>query len=203
MSSSRPARTTVIRMSTMPVPTIETERLLLRQWCPDDREPFAALNADADVMEHFPCTLTRAESDQMVDVIADVLVEKGRGLWATEVKETRQFVGFIGLSSPRWRTWFTPCVEIGWRLAKDAWGHGYAPEGARAALAFGFRHVELPNDEIVSFTTEANMKSRRVMDKIGLVRDQARDFDHPELPDWSGRRHVLYSIDRNGWLTRA
>ena len=177
-------------------PTITTSRLLLRQWREDDKVPYAALNADPDVMEHFPSTLTRAQSDEMVDVMAAVLEEKGRGLWATEVIATGTFIGFIGLSVPRFETAFTPCVEIGWRLAKHAWGNGYAPEGARAVLAFGFEHVELPNDEIVSFTTEANTKSRRVMEKIGLVHDPSRDFDHPLLPDWSGRRHVLYAITR-------
>jgi RimJ/RimL family protein N-acetyltransferase len=135
----------------------------------------------------------------MVDAMATVLAEKGRGLWATEVKATGTLIGFIGLSSPRFETAFTPCIEIGWRLAKHAWGQGFAPEGASAVLAFGFEHVELPNDEIVSFTTEANAKSRRVMEKIGLVHDETRDFDHPNLPDWSGRRHVLYAIDRERW----
>ena len=187
-------------MSTAPAPTIETERLLLRPWRTEDREPFAALNADPTVMEHFPATMTRAESDQMVDVVTEILSEKGRGFWATEIKATGQFIGFIGLGSPRWETSFTPCVEIGWRLARHAWGHGYAPEGARAVLSFGFQNIELPNDEIVSFTTEANMKSRRVMEKIGLVRDVTRDFDHPNLPEWSGRHHVLYAMNRAGWL---
>lgn len=184
-------------------PTIETQRLILRQWRTADKEPYAALNADPDVMEHFPSALTRSQSDEMVDVMASVLAEKGRGLWATEVKATATFIGFIGLSVPRFETAFTPCVEIGWRLAKHAWGHGYAPEGATAVLAYGFDHVDLPNDEIVSFTTEANAKSRRVMEKIGLVHDAARDFDHPLLPDWSGRRHVLYAISRDRWRGSA
>jgi len=184
----------------MSAPTIETDRLILRQWRETDKAPYAALNADPDVMEHFPSTLTTAESDAMVDAMRSVLDETGRGLWATEVKATGTLIGFIGLSRPRFETAFTPCIEIGWRLARHAWGNGYAPEGARAVLAFGFEHVELPNDEIVSFTTEANAKSRRVMEKIGLVRDPARDFDHPTvLPNWSGRRHVLYAITRDRW----
>jgi ribosomal-protein-alanine N-acetyltransferase len=107
-----------------------------------------------------------------------------------------EFIGFVGLSSPGWQAWFTPCVEIGWRLGRQHWGNGFAPEAARAALAWGFDHVELPNDEVVSFTTVANAKSRRVMEKIGLRHDPARDFDHPLLPDWVERRHVLYAIDR-------
>jgi len=187
----------------MTAPTIETDRLVLRQWRDSDRAPYAALNADPDVMEHFPFTLTNVQSDEMVDRMTSVLDDTGRGLWATEVKATATFIGFIGLSQPRFETDFTPCIEIGWRLAKHAWGNGYAPEGARAVLAFGFEHVELPNDEIVSFTTVANTKSRRVMEKIGLVHDPSRDFDHPLLPDWSGRRHVLYAITRDRWQETA
>ena len=109
-------------------------------------------------------------------------------------------IGFVGLSSPGWKTSFTPCVEIGWRLEREAWGHGYAPEAATAVLEFAFTQVELPNDEVVSFTTEANTNSRRVMAKIGLHHDPTRDFDHPTLPTWSGRRHVLYAIDRGAWM---
>ena len=183
----------------MTAPTIQTDRLLLRQWREADKVPYAALNADPDVMEHFPSTLTTAQSDEMVDRMASILEDTGRGLWATEVTATGDFIGFIGLSVPRFETSFTPCVEIGWRLAKHAWGHGYAPEGASAVLAYGFEHVELPNNEIVSFTTEANTKSRRVMEKIGLIHDPGRDFDHPLLPDWSGRRHVLYATTRDRW----
>jgi len=188
-------------MNAIGVPSIETARLLLRQWREDDKEPYAALNADPDVMEHFPSTVTRTESDAMVDRMVSVLAETGRGLWATEVTATGTLIGFIGLNSPRFETAFTPCVEIGWRLAKHAWGNGYAPEGASAVLDFGFNHVGLPNDEIVSFTTVANAKSRRVMEKIGLVHDPARDFDHPLLRDWPDRRHVLYAISRERWLS--
>jgi RimJ/RimL family protein N-acetyltransferase len=180
-------------------PQITTERLLLREWREEDKVPFAALNADPTVTEFFPSSLTRAESDAMIERMSEILAEKGRGLWATEVKATHEFIGFIGLSMPGFETSFTPCVEIGWRLGKTAWGHGYATEGARAALAFAFEHVELPNDEVVSFTTELNVRSRRVMDKIGLTHDPARDFDHPKYPDWWGCRHVLYAMTRSQW----
>lgn len=182
-------------------PTIATRRLVLRQWRPQDKEPFAELNADPDVMEHFPHTLSRSQSDDMLDRVTTDLAENGRGLWATEVEETGTFIGFIGLNAPRFDTAFTPCIEVGWRLARHAWGKGYASEGATAVLAFafGFGQVELPNDEIVSFTTEANMRSRRVMDKIGLIHDPTRDFDHPLFPDWSGRRHVLCAVRRDRW----
>ena len=189
----------------MTTPVIETERLLLREWRESDKAPYAALNGDPLVMEHFPSTLTPQQSDEMVERMRAAWDERGYGLWAVEVKDGGRFIGFIGLSSPGWDAHFTPAVEVGWRLAKEAWGHGYAPEGARAALDFGFTHVDLPHDEIVSFTTVGNAKSRRVMEKIGLTTDPADDFDHPLLPDWAGRRHVLYRINRERWtgLRRA
>lgn len=182
----------------------------MREWRDDDRSAYAALNADPEVMEHFPSTLTAQQSDEMVDRMRAGW-NKGFGLWAVEVADTSpgaahlngRCIGFIGFAAPSWTTWFTPCVEIGWRLAKDAWGHGYAPEGALAALSWGFAHVDLPNDEVVSFTTVANMKSRRVMEKIGLTRDPARDFDHPVVPDWAGSRHVLYCIDRGTFQAQS
>ena len=180
-------------------PVLETERLLLREWWESDKAPYAALNADPAVMEHFPSTLTREQSNEMVDRMSAAFDTRGYGLWAAEVKESGAFIGFIGLSAPTWETSFTPCVEVGWRLAKESWGHGYAPEGATAALEYGFSHVDLPRDEIVSFTTVDNTKSRRVMEKIGLTHDAARDFDHPMLPDWAGRRHVLYRITRTAY----
>lgn len=184
-------------------PTIETERLLLRQWRAADKEPFAALNADPDVMEHFPALITPAESDRFVDRMASVLAEKGRGLWAAEEKQTHTFIGFIGLNLTRFDTLFSPRIEVGWRLARRSWGHGYATEGATAAITYGFAHVELPGDEIISFTTEGNVRSRRVMEKLGLTHDPTRDFDHPELPAWPDRRHVLYAIGRAEWHRAA
>lgn len=178
------------------VPRVETERLVLREWLPSDRAPYAALNGDPDVMEHFPSTLKPAQSDEMVDRIMARWNELGFGLWATEIRETGEFIGFVGLSQPSFQTHFTPCVEVGWRLAKSSWGHGYAPEAARVVLDWGFANVDLPRDEIVSFTTVANLKSQRVMEKIGMTRDPADDFDHPLLPGWAGCRHVLYRLQR-------
>ena len=179
----------------MGVTELRTERLLLRAWRDSDRAPYAALNADPVVMEHFPAPLTREESDAHVDRMVAALDEQGWGLWAVEVPGEADFVGFIGLSVPGFQAHFTPCVEVGWRLARSAWGEGYAPEGARAALAFAFGELGL--DEVVSFTSVGNAKSRRVMEKIGMTHDPAEDFDHPNVPaDSPIRRHVLYRIRR-------
>lgn len=177
-------------------PRLTTGRLLLREWQDGDRAPYAALNGDADVMRHFPAPLTPQQSDEMVDRMIAKWKRDGHGLWAVEVIETGEFIGFIGLAAPTWTTSFTPCVEVGWRLSASSWGHGYAPEGARAAVEWGFANLDLPGDEIVSFTTVENAKSRRVMEKIGMTRDPADDFDHPMVPDWSGVRHVLYRLPR-------
>src|SRR5437773_429601 len=127
-----------------------TERLCLRPWLPEDREPFAAINADPRVMEHFLTVLSRRESDGLTDQIDDHFRRHGFGLWAVEITNVAPFTGFIGLSIPRFESHFTPCVEIGWRLAPDYWNRGYATEGARAALRFGLETLGLA--EIVSFT---------------------------------------------------
>ncbi|MDO8363842.1 MAG: GNAT family N-acetyltransferase [Actinomycetota bacterium] len=180
-------------------PEIRTERLLLRGWREADKVPFAVLNADPEVMRHFPSMLAREQSDAMVDRITDGWEQRGFGLWAAERLDTQQFIGFIGLSAPVWEASFTPCVEVGWRLAHQHWGHGFAPEGAAAALRFGFEHVALPHDEIVSFTTTLNMKSQRVMQKIGMRLDPAREFEHPMTPGWAEQRHVVYCLTRDEW----
>ncbi|MEW9528193.1 GNAT family N-acetyltransferase [Microbispora sp. NPDC049125] len=170
---------------------IATERLVLRRWRHGDRQPFAALNADPAVMEHFPSTLSRAESDALAGRIEAAFAERGFGLWAVEAGGA--FIGFTGLNVPRFTAHFTPCVEIGWRLARPAWGHGYATEAARAALAYGFGELGLA--EIVSFTSVTNVRSQAVMRRIGMTRDPQDDFDHPALDEDSPlRRHVLYRI---------
>lgn len=172
---------------------LRTDRLLLRRWRPSDRDPFAAMNADARVMEHFPNLLTREESDATAARIDNHFEQHGFGLWAVEVIGVSPFIGFVGLATPRFEASFTPCVEIGWRLAAEHWGHGYATEGARAAAAFGFESLGL--SEIVSFTVPANIRSRRVMEKIGMTNDPADDFDHPLLPAGHPlQRHVLYRL---------
>lgn len=177
---------------------LTTERLLLRQWKDSDREPFAALNADPVVMEHFPAIRTRAESDELVDRATVSIERSGFGLWAAEVRATGQFIGFIGLAVPSFEASFLPGIEIGWRLAKDAWGNGYATEGARAALAHAFGPAGL--DEVLSWTTTTNKPSQRVMERIGMTHDEAGDFDHPRIPAGHPlQRHVLYRITRTQW----
>ena len=174
---------------------LRTERLLLRRWRPADCALFAALNADPTVMEFFPALLSREESDARIARIEAHFDRHGFGLWAVEIPGVAPFAGFIGLSIPDYETPFTPCVEIGWRLAAAYWDRGYATEGARAALAFGFDTLQLT--EIVSFTVPANLRSRRVMEKLGMTHQPTDDFDHPLLPEghWL-RRHVLYRIAR-------
>lgn len=168
-----------------------TERLRLRQWRASDREPFARINSDPLVMKYFATALSQEESDRFAAVNESHIEAHGWGLWAIEVRDVAPFAGFVGLSRPRFEAHFTPCIEVGWRLASAFWGHGYATEGGRAAVAFGFGSLGL--GEIVSFTTEANLPSRRVMDRLGMTRDPGDDFDHPGLPpDHSLRRHVLY-----------
>ena len=175
---------------------LRTERLLLRAWRDADREPFAALNADPVVMEHFPAPLSRAESDGMVDRIEATFREHGLRLWAVEVVDGEPFIGFVGLSAPGFQARFTPCVEVGWRLARAAWGQGYATEAARAAIADGFSRLDL--DEIVSFTSRTNVRSQAVMRRLGMTHDAADDFDHPRLAVGSPlRAHVLYRLRRS------
>lgn len=175
---------------------IETDRLILRLWKSSDIEPFVSLNADSRVMEFFPATLSRSETEAMISKIEKRIRQQGFGLWAAELKATKGFIGFIGLNVPGYPLPFSPCVEVGWRLAFDYWGKGYAQEGARAVLAFGFEKLRLK--EIVSFTTVSNLRSRHVMERIGMSYDAQGDFDHPELPEHHPlRRHVLYRKVRN------
>jgi len=170
---------------------LTTERLLLRRWRAKDRERLAAMNADRRVMEHFPAVLTREESDALAARMEAHFEEHGFGRWVVEIVEVTPFAGFVGLSIPQYETPFTPCVEIGWRLSAEFWGRGYATEGARAALSFGFEVLRLK--EIVSFTVPQNFRSRRVMEKIGMTYDPRDDFDHPLLPaEHPLSRHVLY-----------
>lgn len=177
------------------IPELRTKRLVLRAWRESDLEPFAALNADPRVMEHLPAVPSRAESDAAAASIRAHFDQHGFGYWAVEVMGGAPFIGFAGLARPRFEAPFTPCVEIGWRLAAEHWGRGYATEAARGALRFAFDELAL--DEILAWTVPTNQRSRRVMDKLGMRRDPADDFDHPRLPDDHPlRRHVLYRIGR-------
>ena len=186
----------------MDLPPLRTERLLLRLWRDPDRAPFAALNADPEVMAHMPAPLGRDESDALVDRIAQSFQNHGLGLWALEVPGVAPFIGFTGLSIPSFDAPFTPCVEVGWRLARAFWGQGYAIEAARAALEDGFGR--LAREEIVSFTVPANLRSRSVMSRLGMRTTPGDDFDHPRIPPGHRlSRHVLYRLSRADWLARG
>jgi len=177
---------------------IKTNRLVLRHWKPEDLGPFAMLNADPLVREYFSSTLNRQESDRIAKLISDEIDKNGYGFWAISVPHVSDFVGFVGIRPVDFEAHFTPAVEIGWRLAHEFWGKGYATEGATAALKYGFQTLNL--DEIVAFTAVANARSRNVMQKIGMHRLAEDDFDHPQLAvDDKLRRHVLYRIRRKDW----
>ena len=174
---------------------LRSERLILRKWRESDRLPFRQLNADPHVMEFFPEPLSEEASDALFDRAQQHFSRHGFGPFAVELIETNAFIGFIGLSVPAFDAHFMPAVEIGWRLAFELWGKGLATEGARAALGFGFNDLGLK--QVVSFTVPANLRSRRVMERLGMTHDPADDFDHPNLPEGhSLRRHVLYRINR-------
>lgn len=153
------------------------------------------MNADPAVMEHFPSTLTRADTERLVRHIEQGFEERGYGLWALEVVGGAPFIGFVGLNLTTWEAPFTPAVEVGWRLGAEHWGRGYATEAAREAVRFGFEVLGL--DEIVSFTVPANVRSRRVMERLGMTLDPGGDFENPNVPEGSHlRHHVLYRLAR-------
>lgn len=175
--------------------SLQTRRLRLRDWRDDDLPAFAALNADPAVMEYFAATLTRVESDALATRIRAGLAQRAFGLWAVEVPGIAPFIGFVGLSVPGFSAPFTPCIEIGWRLAAAYWGHGYATEAAQEALRYAFEDLRL--DEVVAFTAVQNSRSRRVMKRLGMHRDESGDFDHPGAPTGHPlSRHVLYRLAR-------
>jgi RimJ/RimL family protein N-acetyltransferase len=181
---------------------LRTKRLRLRRWCLGDAVAFAAMNADPHVMEHFPAPLSRAESAFMLEQIEAGFERNGFGIWALELADSGTFIGFTGLSVVPFAAHFTPAVEVGWRLAEPAWGHGYATEAARAALGYGFGPAGLA--EIVSFTAVSNTRSAAVMRRLGMHRDHAGDFDHPLLElDHPLRRHVLYRLAAGEFLATA
>lgn len=179
---------------------IQSKRLLLRRWKDSDLEPFAALNADPEVMRYFPTPMTRQDSDAFAQRIEENFERDDFGLWAIEVIGGPAFIGFTGLSRPSFEAHFTPAVEIGWRLARSAWGHGYATEAASASLAHGFDLAGLR--EVVSFTSTLNTPSQRVMQRLGMSHDPAEDFEHPRVPPGDPLRpHVLYRLTAESWYS--
>ena len=175
-----------------------TQRLLLRRWRESDRLPFRALNADPRVMEFFPSPLRPEETDQLIENIEQHFQKHGFGLFAAELRDTQAFLGFMGLAIPGFAAPFLPAVEIGWRLAAEYWGQGLATEGAWEVLRYGFEVLGLTS--IVSFTVPANVRSRRVMEKLRMIHDVKEDFEHPRLPEGHPlRHHVVYRLDRGAW----
>jgi len=178
------------------VPELTTGRLKLRQWRDADLAPFAALNADPEVMRYFPSTLAQEQSDEFAGYVYETIERQGWGLWAVEVTDGPPFIGFVGLNRVSFEEHFTPAVEVGWRLDRPFWGNGYATEAAAAAVTFGFEQLDL--EEIVSFTSTVNEPSIRVMRRLGMRHDAAGDFDHPRVPEGSPvRRHVLYRLAKH------
>jgi RimJ/RimL family protein N-acetyltransferase len=175
--------------------SLETQRLYLRTWQAGDLLPFTALNQDSAVLEHLPGPLSKEETEAFIRRITTHFTTHGFGLWACELKENGAFIGYVGLNIPNFSAAFTPCVEIGWRLASGHWGKGYATEAARQVMQAGFEQLGLP--EIVSFTVPHNFRSRRVMEKLGMIYDASGDFSHPNLPhDHPLSTHVLYRQSR-------
>lgn len=183
----------------MTAPTLHTKRLILRHWNEDDLFPFAKLNADKRVMEFFPSTLSADDSNALARKIQKELNEKPYGFWAVEVPGVSSFIGFVGLHSPEFNAHFTPCIEIGWRLAYEYWGVGYATEAASKVVEYGFNVLGLK--EIVSFTCVENVRSRKVMKKLGMKHDSKENFEHPKIPVGHPLRlHVLYRLKNSKFL---
>ncbi|MEE3256326.1 MAG: GNAT family N-acetyltransferase [Actinomycetota bacterium] len=176
----------------------------MRHWLPEDRKPFAVMNADPEVMKYFPSVLSSDQSDLFAETIQMGLEERDFGLWALQLREGEEdegpFVGFVGLSAPLWTATFTPCVEIGWRLHRDHWGMGYATEAATRVLDYSFTRLDL--GEVVSFASVMNLRSIAVMQRLGMHRDLEEDFVHP-LVDASDRlsRHALYRMTKRVWTS--
>ena len=182
-----------------PPVTLETERLILRQWKRADYAPYAALNADRLVMAFFTSVFTRGESEVMVAFLQKQIARRGWGVWAVERRSDGVFVGSVGLHLPLAKLPFSPCVEVGWRLARAYWGLGYASEAAMASMRFAFEVLELP--ELVGFTSLLNDRSMALMQRLGMTRDPAENFAHPDVPLGSSlREHCLYRMKREAFM---
>lgn len=180
--------------------TLETQRLILRSFQMTDLDTMAAIDADPKVCEFLPALGTRENTTAVIKRIMTHEQQKGYSLYAVELKAMHKMIGWIGLIAPSFEDHFTPAVEIGWRLASQHWNQGFATEGATAVLDYAFTTLRL--EEVVSFTTEKNMASRRVMEKIGLQHDLKDDFNHPNLPGHPLEKHVLYRLKRSQYLSR-
>ena len=181
----------------MKITKLETDRLLLRQWIDQDLPIFAALNSDPEVMKYFPALLTREESNAMAEKCKSLIAERGWGAWAVELKSSGEFFGFVGLHIPKSNLPFSPCVEIAWRLHKQFWGNGYATEAAQKALSFAFSALNL--EDVVSFTTTTNFRSRSVMERLGFS-NTYQNFEHPDIQKGHAlQEHVLYKITKIQW----
>jgi len=180
-----------------PIIELKTKRLLLRQWKSEDFKPFARISADPDVMKFYPNTLNESESNAMVEKIQNLIAEKGWGFWAIENLADNNFMGFVGLHIPHYELPVSPCIEIGWRLAKQYWGKGFATEAGMASLDFAFEQLNV--DEVYSFASTTNKKSQAVMTRLNMI-DTKSNFNHPMIPDGNPlKEHVLYVIDKHKW----
>lgn len=176
---------------------LTTPRLKLRQWRKQDRTVFARMNADTEVMRFYPAVLSTQESNTLADKIENLIADQGWGFWALEEISSNRFIGFTGLHHPDESLPCAPCTEIGWRLAKEYWGHGYATEAAAAAMSVAFEHLDC--NEVYSFASLPNLKSQAVMQRLGM-RDTGQNFEHPKIPEGhSLREHVLYCLSKDDW----
>ena len=179
----------------------KTARLIVRQWRDDDAEPFAQMNADPRVMQYFPACLSRDKSDAAFEAMRSIIAEQGWGFWAIEEQASQRFIGFVGLNVPAPELPFSPCTEIGWRLAHEFWGKGYATEAAQGALRIGFSQLNLA--EIVSFTSIHNQPSQAVMRRLGMLQE-TENFQHPKVPVGHVlREHCLYRLSQVRWAANA
>jgi len=184
----------------MVLPTLRTKRLILRPWKPDDLEPFSEMNADLKVMAYYASILTREESDALASKIQQDYATRAYGFWAIEIPGIAPFIGYVGLNYWNLEMSFAPCIDIGWRLASSHWGHGYATEGAQEALRYGFEELDL--SEIVAMATIGNVRSRRTMERLGMIHNPDENFHHPKLPkDHLLSMRVLYRLRRSWWIS--